>query len=220
MVTDLAAVLARQASPCAERLHALVALLRYGAAGETAIKDVFASHLAKTTNDIRLRAEIIRALYGRPYGAADIAALLNDSQTGEEPAGSGMFWNLADAIPAADLPAVLDGIVPAADDSKGLSRRGWDAGSFYARALVRARRAPGPFDLARALGWLRKRVAFKGGNYESRGRGLREAMRETPDRLTQLTQHFFRTVPLDGNEWLAWNRFREGLMSCSSARAI
>jgi predicted NACHT family NTPase len=212
MVPDLAAVLARQASPFAERLHALSALLRYGAAGETAIKDVFANNLAKTTNDSRLRAEIIRALYGRPYGAADIATLLNDSQVGEEPAGSGLFWDLADAIPEAELPDVLDGIVPADDDSRGRSRRGWDAGSFYARAVVRAWRAPGPFDPARVLGWLRKRVAFKGGNYESRGRGLREAMRETPDRLTQLTQHFFRTVLLDGNEWLSWNRFREGLM--------
>jgi predicted NACHT family NTPase len=212
MVPDLAAVLARQASPFSERLHALSALLRCGAAGETAIKDVFANNLVKTTNDIRLRAEIIRALYGRPYGAADVAALLNDLQTDEEPAGSGLFWNLADAIPETDLPAVLDGIVPAADDSKGRSRRGWDAGSFYARALVRAWRAPGPFDPARALGWLRKRVVFKGGHYESRGRGLREAMRETPDRLTQLTQHFFRTVPLDGDQWLSWNRFREAIM--------
>jgi hypothetical protein len=220
MVPDLAAALARQASPFAERLHALSALLRYGEAGEAAIKDVFANNLAKTTNDIRLRTEIIRALNGRPYGAADIATLLNDSQTGEEPAGSGMFWNLADAIPETDLPDVLDGIVPAVDDSKGHSRRGWDAGSFYARALVRAWRAPGPFDPARALGWLRKRVSFKGGNYESRGRGLREAMRETPERLMQLTQHFFRTVPLDGTEWLSLNRFREGLMFELSTDAL
>lgn len=123
-----------------------------------------------------------------------------------------MFWNLADAIPVADLPNVLDGIVPSVDDTKGHNRRGWDAGSFYARALVRVWRAPGLFDPAQAIGWLRKRVAFKGGNYESRARDLRAAMRETPERLTQLTQHFFRTVPLDGNEWLSWNRFREGLM--------
>jgi predicted NACHT family NTPase len=218
MVPDLASVLARQASPFGERLHALSALLRYGATGETAINDVFANNLAKATND--LRAEIIRALYGRPYGAPDIAALLNDSQVGEEPAGSGLFWNLADAIPEADLPVVLDGIVPAADDSQGRSRRGWDAGSFYARALVRAWRAPGPFDPARALGWLRKRIAFKGASYESRGRGLREAMRETPERLTQLAEHFLRTVPLDGNEWLSWNRFREGLMFELSTDAL
>lgn len=220
MVPDLAAVLARQASPFAERLHALSALLRYGAAGEAAIEDVFANNLAKNTNDIRLRAEIIRALYGRPYGAADVAVLLNDSQVGEELAGSGLFWNLADAIPDADLPDVLDGIVPSTADEKRPSRRGWDAGSFYARALVRAWRAPGPFNPAQALGWLRKRVAFKGASYESRARDLRAAMDETPERLTQLAQHFFRTVPVDGNEWLSWNRFREGLIFALSVDAL
>jgi hypothetical protein len=36
----------------------------------------------------------------------------------------------------------------------------------------------------------------------------------------QLTQHFFRTVPLDGNEWLSLNRFREGLMFELSTDAL
>lgn len=219
MLPDLATALARQASPMAERLYALTALLRYGATGEAAIGHVFGG-LGGTANDIRLRAEIIRALYGRPYGAADVVALLNDVQRGEEAASTGLFWNLADDIPLADLPAVLDGIVVPNEDTASFDRRGWEAGSFYARILVRAWRAPAPIAPAQVIGWLRKRVAFKGGSTESRGRDLRAAMRDPPERLSQLAQHFFRTVPLDGNQWLSWHRFREALLFELNADAL
>lgn len=211
MLPDLVTALARQASPMAERLHALTALLRYGVAGETAIGQVFGS-LGKTTNDLRLRAEIIRAFYGRSYGAADVVALLNDAQTGDEAASTGLFWNLADDIPLADLSAVLDGIVVPNEETRGFDRRAWEAGTFYARILVRAWRAPGPMDPARVINWLRKRVAFKGGNNESRARDLRAVMGETPERLTELALHFFQTVSLDENRWLSWHRFREALL--------
>ncbi|MET4356426.1 putative NACHT family NTPase [Bradyrhizobium sp. RT9b] len=220
MLADLAAVLARQTSPFAERARALAALLRYGADGETAMKQVFDSALGKTANDLRLRTEIICALYGRPYGAAEVVALLNDAQTGEETASSAIFWKLADGIPLADLAAVLDGIVALDDESKRFDRRGWEVGSLYARVLVRAWRAPGLFNPERAIAWLRKRVTFKGGHTESRARDLRAAMRETPERLTQLAQHFFRTVPLDENQWLSWHRFREVILFELNADAL
>ncbi|KRP87636.1 hypothetical protein AOQ73_30765 [Bradyrhizobium pachyrhizi] len=220
MVPDLAAVLARQASPYAERLYALVALQRYGADGEAAIKQVAASQLGKTANDIRLRAEIIRALYGRPYGAAEVAALINDAQTGDDTSGTGLFWGLADDIPLADLPAVLDAIAVPDGNTGGFDKRGWEVGSFYARILVRAWPAPGQLDPARAIGWLRKRAAFKGGTNESRGRDMRAAMRETPERLAPLAEHFFRTVALDGSEWLSWHRFREALLFELNADAL
>ncbi|UWU83181.1 hypothetical protein N2605_27055 [Bradyrhizobium yuanmingense] len=85
MLPDLAAVLARQASPFAERARALAALLRYGSNGETAIKQVFDSALGKTANDLRLRTEIIRALYGGHFGAAEVVALLNDARRVKKP---------------------------------------------------------------------------------------------------------------------------------------
>jgi len=209
MIPDLAAVLARQGSPFAERASALGALLRYGTSGETAIKQVFDSALSKTADDLRLRAEIIRTLYGRSYGAAEVVTLLNDTQTGQEMPISAIFWKLADNIPLADLPAVLDGIVVSVDSNRGFDRRGREVGSFYARVLARVWRAPGPINPAQAMGWLRKRVALKGGDTETHARDLRAAMREAPVRLTQLAQHFFQTVPLDEKRWLSWHRFRE-----------
>lgn len=73
---------------------------------------------------------------------------------------------------------------------------------------------------ARVINWLRKRVAFKGGNNESRARDLRAAMSETPERLTELALHFFRTVPLDKNRWLSWHRFRETMLFELNADAL
>jgi hypothetical protein len=61
MVQDLQTVLARQASPFAERIHALDALLRLGDAGRTAVRAVHAQ-LGNSENGLRLRAAILQAL--------------------------------------------------------------------------------------------------------------------------------------------------------------
>ena len=76
MVPDLQAVLARQASPFAERVRTLDALLRLGDAGKTAIRAVFDAQLGNSENDLRLRAAILQALYGDPYGPQEVIALV------------------------------------------------------------------------------------------------------------------------------------------------
>lgn len=55
MLPDLAAILARQASPFAERLHALEALLRMGDSGKDAVRAACQSQFGKLMNDVRLR---------------------------------------------------------------------------------------------------------------------------------------------------------------------
>lgn len=217
MVPDLAAVLVRQASPFAERVHALAALLRYGTDGATAVQQAF-SNLGATTDGLRLRSEIIRALYGRPYGAAEVVALLNDTARGGDKSGAGLFWQLADLIPIEDLPAILDGVVPIDDRRRG-DRHAWESGSFYARLLVRAWRGLPVLDPERTIAWLRKRAAFKGGTNETRARDLRAAMREAPERLLPLAQYFLRNIPVDKDQWLHWQRFRETLLHELSAVA-
>src|SRR5262249_42612195 len=155
---------------------------------------------------LRLRAEIVQTLYGDPYGPADVIALVNESLRADETVVTGSLWTLADNVPVADLPAILDGIDPPSSNGAGFDRRSWEAGSFYARILVRAWRGPGAFDPARTIGWLRKRAAFKGGHSESR---VRAGIRNTPDRLRALAKHFFGTVAIDGHHWLAYRQFRE-----------
>lgn len=212
MIPDLAAVLARQASPFAERADALAALARHGDAGKVALRAAFQTQLGANTNDVRLRIEIIMALYGHPFGPADVVSLIDDCLRVQDMAGSGMLWALADMLPEGDLPAILDGIKVPAESRRGFDRRVWEVGSFFARILVRAWRAPGLLDPDRALKWLRKRAAFKGQTSESRGRVLRDAMRDTPERMTAIARHFFRNVPIDDHRWLSYNRFREAML--------
>jgi predicted NACHT family NTPase len=212
MLPDLAAILGWQASPFAERTHALNALLRLGDAGKTAIRDTCRNALGVSLNDLRLRAQIIGALYGEPFGPADVIALINDLLEADETMGTGMLWNLGDRVPIADLPEILDGINAPSQKAQDRDRATWEPGSFYARILVRAWSAPGPFDPGRTLNWLRKRATFKGGRGESRAKSLLGAMREMPERIGVITDHFLETVPIDDQVWLAWHRFREAIL--------
>jgi len=206
MLPDLAAILARQAVPIAERLHALVALLRLGDLGKEAIRTAFQSQLGKTVNDLRPRAEIIERLYGDPYGPSDVIAVVNDTLEAEDRTVTNMLWSLADNMPLPDLPAVLDGI-----NGPNGKEPGFEAGNFYSRILVRAWRAPDGFDPGRALSWLNKRLVLKGAYGETRARNLRLAMSETPERLRAVADHFLRTIPMDDQWWLALHRFREAI---------
>jgi hypothetical protein len=70
MKPDLGEILVGEALPDAERVHALLALLRLGDEGKAAVIDTFRAGLGMTVNGLRLRAEIIQRLYGQPFGAA------------------------------------------------------------------------------------------------------------------------------------------------------
>lgn len=221
MKSDLEAILVRDQSPYAERVRALVALLRLGEDGKVAVVAAFRAGLGNTLNGLRLRAEIIERLYGEPFAPSDVVALINESLAAAVGRTTGMFWTLADKIPLADLPAVLDGVSPPArDENASPDRDNWEPGSFYARILVRMWRAPGYFDASRALTWLRKRQAFSGMQSGGRGRDLRAAMQEAPEKLQALANHFLRTVVADDNRWLSLNRFREATFFEISTEAL
>ena len=209
MLPDLAVVVGRQASPYAERAHALAALRRLGPAGNTALRNIY-PQLGKSVSDIRLRVEVLLALYGDPFDAADAIALINDVFDSGDMAGSGTLWALRDHLPLADLPQILDGIDFPDREGGGFDRRRWEVASLYAHLLVRAWEAPGALDPERTLAWLKKRAAFKDG--EGRASGLRTAMQNTRERLAEMTRHFFRTVPFDEHRWYAFNKFREVIL--------
>jgi len=93
MLPDLAVILARETSPFAERLHALHALLRISDPGKEAVRVAYQSQLGKSANDIRLRAEIVRHLYGDPFAAADVIATVNDTIGLGDRSVTGMLWS-------------------------------------------------------------------------------------------------------------------------------
>lgn len=209
MVPDLQAVLARPASVYAERRHAIDALMRLGDEGKDAIRTVFAVHLGDSIDDLRLHVAIVQHLYGDPYGPAEIIALIRASLTVNSSLLSGTFWFLADSLPLADVPAILDGIAAPATDADDFELKSREASSFYARLIVRAWPVSGDVAPARIIGWLRKRFDFKGSMSGNQARDLRAAMQATPDRLTVLAVDFFAQVPADADRWLALSRFRE-----------
>ncbi|MGH9553287.1 MAG: NACHT domain-containing protein, partial [Terriglobales bacterium] len=217
MLPDLAAVVTRQASPYAERAHALAALRRLGPAGNTALRGIY-PQLRNSANDIRLRVEALLALYGDPYKAADAIALINDVFDSGDLSGSGALWALRDHLPLADLPQILDKIDFPDREGGGFDRRRWEVASLHAHLLVRVWQVPGTLDPERALSWLSKRAAFKDG--EGRARGLRAAMQATPERLTEIARHFFRTVPVDEQRWYAFNKFREAILFAIGTDAL
>jgi hypothetical protein len=92
-----------------------------------------------TANGHRVRAEILHRLYGQPFGSDDVIGLVNDMQAVDDALGAEMLWTVSDQVPLADLPAILDGVIPPKRKDDGVhDRNNWDAGSFYSRILVRA----------------------------------------------------------------------------------
>ena len=160
MIPDLAEILPRDASPYAERLRALHALLRLGDNGKLAVINTFRAGLGRTVNALRLRIEIIQCLYGEPLGTDDVIAVVNDTLDAKGTINTGMFWRLADYVQPAKCPDILDGVNPPKHDSAGYDRRSWEVGSFYVSSLIRVWRSPGTFDAGRMLSWLHKCMAF------------------------------------------------------------
>ncbi len=212
MIPDLAEVVQREASSFAERVHALNALLRHGEAGRNAVLDVFRNSLGRSINALRIRSEIIQRFYDDPLGADDVIALVNDTLEANETVSTGLLWTLADKIPVAVAPRILDDVSTPRRNGRSFDRRSGEVGSFFGRLLVRVWRSSEPFDASRAMQWLLNRVAYRGGNSESRARDLRNAMRETPERLQAVADEFFLRTAIDEQRWLTFNRFREATL--------
>ncbi|HSQ02903.1 MAG TPA: hypothetical protein VLN59_02635, partial [Burkholderiales bacterium] len=73
---DLAAVLGRAASSYSERRDAVKSLLRLGGSGKSALRKTYRTRLGNSADDLHLRGDIVRAMYGDPFGPADIIALI------------------------------------------------------------------------------------------------------------------------------------------------
>lgn len=172
MLADLEVVLAREASPFAECLHALEALLRLGDAGKTAVLSLYRDRLGTSVNDLRLREQIVRAFYGNPFGPNDVITLVNASLQADDAPTTTLLWRLADYLPLEDLPAILDGVAPlprSARDNRRLGRWFLLRPSHRARVAGRRIRPPaGDGMVAQARG-IRRRASRR--RHAGRARG-------------------------------------------------
>jgi hypothetical protein len=207
---DLAGILTRRASPYAERLNALQALLRLGPEGKTLVIQAYREHLGQDASSIRLRSEIVAQLYGHGFGPADVAQLIGDTLRADEEVPTGTLWSMSSSVPVGDIPAVLDRFEPIERDERSdLERRNvWEAAHTFERLLLRVldEARPEPDAVWR---WLRTRASFRDTYGGARTETLRETLREKPDLLRGVAENFFRTVVVDSNSWPAYWDFRE-----------
>src|SRR4029077_14630135 len=122
---DLGAVLLRAKSPYAERLYALIALLRIGPEGEAVAASAFGK-LGTDVNALRLRAQMIHRMYGRPFGPPDILMLLKDMRGSRGETVSGVLYDLSEHLPPGDIALVLDGLEPAEHSYRASRRDEWE----------------------------------------------------------------------------------------------
>jgi hypothetical protein len=212
MGADLASVLTRRASPFADRLHALEALLHLGADGEALVLQAYRERLGQDDSSIRLRGEILAQLYGHGFGPADVAQLMEDTQTAKQQVTTGALWSISESLPIGEIPAVLDRWLPIERQKRSnLEQRNvWEFASTFEHLLLRVLKEgkPAPHEGA-VWRWLRVLASFRDTYGAVRAESLRETLRQKPELLRRLADHFFQTVELNPNRWLAYSEFRE-----------
>jgi hypothetical protein len=138
-------------------------LLRIDPEGIAAVISAF-SKLRADVNALRLRSEIIERMYGRPFGSADLTALVNDlaASTSSE-SFTDILYTLSQHTSVSDVPVVLDALKPARV-SRATYRNQWEVGRFINRLLIRAWRGIANIEPARALQWLGLRNSYWSGH--------------------------------------------------------
>lgn len=208
LIPELSEALARNECFYVERSHALLALLRMGASGKGAVVEAFNAGLGKDTNGIRLRAEVIGLLDEGDYGAADVIRLMDDTFKLDQKPALGLFWTLAQSLPASMLPDILDGIsVPKHEG--GYDKRRTEVGLFYSRILARAWPNAQPVDAPRMLGWLKKHHSLNEALGQDRGSALRKAMSAAPERLLAVAESLISSIADEQQPLFTLSRFRE-----------
>jgi hypothetical protein len=206
---DLAEVVVRSQSPYAERVYALIALLRIGAEGKAAAKRAF-HKLGADTNALRLRAEIIERMYGESFGPADIVVLLKDvAGNADDFTVTAFLHDLSENMPLDGIPAVLENLPYGESGRRPLRSKEHEVARFVDRTLVRAWREIDKIDPVHALRWLRLRNSYSSGYGGARSDGLRSALIERKECLKAITDYFLDTFEIDDNRWLRLSRFRE-----------
>jgi len=208
---DLAFIVVRSKSMYAEQRFAVHALLRLGTAGKKALADLYRARLGKRVDELRLRVDILRAMYGDPFGSGDVIALIDDIWSNPNELPVGVLWLLADALPLSELPTVLDGIRYRKRTKEIARRNAWDIASFYERILMRAWNELEAIEPVRALQWLRVRHAFRD-SYSSGRDEFRAAIGARRDRLVAIVDHFLEECRTDKDRWLQFNHFQEATL--------
>jgi len=95
--------------PYGLKSRALAAALRIGDSTKVELAAIYRS-LGDSSNDLRLRAEMMTFLYGVHFGAQDVIELLDAATSTKAEEIVGTLWELAKAIPLNQVPFLLDAL--------------------------------------------------------------------------------------------------------------
>jgi hypothetical protein len=202
LLPDLSAILPREPLSFAERLRAMEALFRLGEPGKTALIAFYKATPSGTADSLRLRAQILAELYGTPFSAVDVAALLQEATAcGEELVG-GVLWRVHDGVPLADVSKILDAIQPPSDAQKiaaqtsETGRRNLsEVASAIERLLLRHLKEAATSALGKDVRrWLQLRSKFRGDYAGAYGKEIADALREQPALLRAIAGAHFEAL--------------------------
>jgi len=205
---DIVAVVASLKTSYAERRYAVRALLRLGDAGKKELIDLYLNRLGARIDDLRLRVDILRALYGDPFTPEDVAALIDDVWSNPAELPGGVLWFLADALPLSDLPTILDGIRPHKRTEAVGRRNSWQIGNYFERILIKAWNELQEIEPARALRWLETLSGFRD-SYSGGRDEFRMAIGAKPERLRSLADRFLEEIIPGDQRWIEFFQFQE-----------
>jgi predicted NACHT family NTPase len=205
---DLRFVLTRAQSSYAERLQTVRALLRLGTPGRDALQGAYHKDLGNSADELRLRVEILHAIYDDGFGPADVLTLIEDIWSSPDDLPGGVLWLLSEGLPVGDLATVLDGVKYQGAAGEIARHNAWDIGAFYERTLVRAWKELAFIEPSRAMNWLRLRYAFREGYIGDRNR-LAAALKATPERLMAIADHFLEGLDIGDHSWMDLHQFQE-----------
>jgi hypothetical protein len=195
---DLVEVLADKSFPHTEREDAAQALIKLGGSGKNATVQQYAN-LDRSGDEIRIRANILIALYGDKFGPVEAAELLIDAINLEDELSIGSLSSLPDRIPLADIPLVLDRLEPKLVRA-GADENWRNSEGFYTfdRLLLRVLKESPENTMAQRLRpWLGFRMAMSRFELMGLEEQIKMALTRRSAELHNLARHFLSTLQID-----------------------
>jgi hypothetical protein len=197
--TDLVEALADKKSTYLERTDAAQALIKLGESGGNAATQQYAI-LGRSGDEIRLRANILAALYGDKLGVEEVAGLLHDTLCCEDQLLTGALWALRDRIPLGKIPDVLDLLEPSY--ARAATDKNWGNISevfyIYDRLLLRVLKDSQEHIMARRLRtWLDFRIAmnrFEPVGYTDK---IKHELSQRTEELHDMTRELLNSLEID-----------------------
>jgi hypothetical protein len=187
LIPELSAIIVGSDEPYAPREAAVEVLMNMGQRGRVAIQSCY-GNLSDKADDMRLRAEIICALYDAHFSFQDVVALLNTAVISSNRPTTGSFWYLSDVVTDQELWPVLSQITAVNPET---SRSRYEPGGAevllaFDRLLLRALNSEQDVVAAQLQHVLMLRSGLAGNVRRSQDQAIREALLRRPAALAEL----------------------------------